>query len=131
MRLIKPERIVAASFSVGCGPSCYLATQRKVAGLVLTAPFASAIEVMLPFPLPFNRYNNAKILSKTDVPLLIFHGADDEVIPLRNAHKLYNSAIGPKELLVIPQASHNNIFEVMGDKYWEKLAEFCKKYASQ
>lgn len=126
IRAVAPEKIIVAGYSVGSGPSCYLTTQRQTAGLVLISAFASAIEVKLPFPLPFNRYNNADILSKSDVPVLIFHGENDDIVPVRNADKLYRCARGKKELHIVKNAAHNDIFNVMQEDFWQKLESFCR-----
>ena len=39
-------------------------------------------------------------------PWLIVHGAEDESVPISDAHRLAERAAGPAELLVIPEASH-------------------------
>ncbi|HEX9940711.1 MAG TPA: alpha/beta hydrolase [Thermoanaerobaculia bacterium] len=39
-------------------------------------------------------------------PWLIVHGANDESVPVEEAHRLAGAAAGEKELLVIPEASH-------------------------
>jgi alpha/beta superfamily hydrolase len=39
-------------------------------------------------------------------PLLLVHGNADEVIPVEHAHKLYEKAKQPKELIIIPNGKH-------------------------
>ncbi len=39
-------------------------------------------------------------------PLLIIHGDKDDIVPVEHAHKLYEQAKDPKELIIIPNASH-------------------------
>jgi putative redox protein len=39
-------------------------------------------------------------------PLMVLQGQSDAVVPVGNAHLIYNSAGIPKELQVIPQADH-------------------------
>ncbi len=39
-------------------------------------------------------------------PLLLVHGDADEVVPLEQAHRLYQKAKEPKELAIIPGAKH-------------------------
>lgn len=39
-------------------------------------------------------------------PLLLVHGDADELVPLEHAHRLYQQAKEPKELVVIPGAKH-------------------------
>jgi len=39
-------------------------------------------------------------------PLLLVHGDADEVVPVEQAHKLYQKAEEPKELVIVPGARH-------------------------
>lgn len=39
-------------------------------------------------------------------PLLLVHGEEDEVVPIRHAQALYEKAREPKELVLIPKAEH-------------------------
>jgi dipeptidyl aminopeptidase/acylaminoacyl peptidase len=42
----------------------------------------------------------------TPRPLLLLHGDKDDIVPLENAHRLYQQAGEPKELIVLPGAGH-------------------------
>jgi uncharacterized protein len=39
-------------------------------------------------------------------PLLLVHGDNDELVPLEHAHRLYQKAKEPRELVIIPNAPH-------------------------
>ncbi len=39
-------------------------------------------------------------------PLLLIHGDKDDTVPVEHAHKLYELARDPKELIIIPNAGH-------------------------
>jgi len=39
-------------------------------------------------------------------PLLLLHGDKDDIVPLEHAHKLYERAGEPKELVILPGAGH-------------------------
>ena len=124
---ISPDKIVLFGYSVGSGPSCHLLQKNTPAALVLAAPFASAIEVMLPFPLPGNRFCNAEIVGKSKVPLLLMHGTNDEIVPFRNSEKLYRKAGGSKHFLVVKAAGHNDLLMKMGGGFWLELEKFLLK----
>lgn len=122
---VKPEDIVIMGYSVGGGPSCHLASQRPAKAVVLCAPFASAVRVVLPFSLPGDKFHNDRKLSKTDTPVLIFHGKQDHVIPFRNAERLYKKAKSTKKkLFAHDTADHNDLFDCLGDDFWTELADF-------
>ena len=120
---IQPGRIIVLGFSVGSGPSVYLASKYPV-GLVLAAPFASAVQVLLPFSLPGDRFPNALCLTRSEVPVLIFHGTADRVIPFRNGQKIFDRAAGRKKLIPVPGADHNDLFDRLGDRFWTELGAF-------
>ena len=123
---ISPERIIVFGFSVGTGPSCHLAAHHRVGALVLAAPFASACQVVLPFYLPlFDRFDNAGLVAELDIPVLVFHGIDDTVIPFRNGRKVYDRAREPKKLVAVPGADHNDLFAVLGETFWLELENFA------
>lgn len=128
---IDPRRIVIFGFSLGGGPSCHLASKHPECCLVLAATFASAIQVVLPFSLPGDRFPNAKRLSRTPSPVLIFHGTADKVIPIRNGRKNYDSAIGRKKFISVPNADHNDLFDKLQETFWSELENFISENAKK
>ena len=128
---IDPRRIVIFGFSVGSGPSCHLASKHPENPLILAAPFASAIQVLLPFSLPGDRYPNARILSRVTVPVLIFHGTADSIIPDRNGRKIFVSAIGRKKFVSVPGADHNDLFDHLKEDFWNELERFISENAKK
>ena len=124
---VSPENIIAVGYSVGTGPSCHLAAKHDIKALVLCAPFASAIRVALPFSLPGDKFKNVDKLSSKEIPVLMFHGKKDEIIPYRNAKLLYKKALGPKRLVTIADAGHNNLFYHLGDQFWSEIAKFLEE----
>ncbi len=121
---IPAEQITVAGFSVGTGPGTYLATEYPVRNLVLVAPFASAAQAVLPFPLPLDRFRSAGRLSRSTVPVLIIHGKDDRIIPFRNGKKIYEKAAGKKKFIPVDNAKHNDLLFLLGDQFWEELDRF-------
>jgi uncharacterized protein len=78
-------------------------------------------------PLSWLMYTKMDSLSKigqVQSPLLIIHGEEDTMMPLRMPHALYEKAISVpyKKLLIIPQAGHNDVF-YQGRVEWMKALE--------
>lgn len=122
---ISADRILVTGYSVGSGPSCWLASRYPIAGLILEAPFASAFQVILPIAgLPGDRFLNWQHIRDCKAPILIFHGEKDRVIPVRNGKKLFAAAPEPKKLILIPEAGHYDLKECLGEKYWPAYQEF-------
>jgi pimeloyl-ACP methyl ester carboxylesterase len=77
--------IVLIGYSLGSGPSCYLASLKpaRVVGVVLLAPFASILAVPLRRRVRsvlWDMFPNADRLEKSVVPVLTVHGTRDMVV---------------------------------------------------
>lgn len=127
-RGIAPSRIIAVGFSMGSGPACYLGHRYPLAGIVLEGGLASVLQVIIPWSgWPGDLYPNSTWLSQSKVPVLIFHGTDDKVIPYRDAETNYRQAAGRKRLVPVPGAGHQTILKTLGkERYFEILANFLR-----
>ncbi len=123
-----PERIVIVGFSVGSGPSCYLAEQQDAAALVLQAPFISTFSVVGMGWMPGNRFRNIDRIPNIDMPLLIFHGNRDGIIPFYHGKHLFEAAKEPKDFFTVRGAGHNNILYFAGNEYWNTLHQFLEQH---
>jgi fermentation-respiration switch protein FrsA (DUF1100 family) len=59
-------------------------------------------------------------------PVLIMHGAADEIVPVRHAHMLFAAAEEPKELWVAPDAHHVEARDSRPDEYFVRIEEFLR-----
>jgi fermentation-respiration switch protein FrsA (DUF1100 family) len=132
-RKINPGRIVLMGESLGCAITIQLAMERKAAGVVLEAPFASirhmaaAIYPFLPVgPFVRTRYDNLAKVARINAPLFIAHGALDTLIPTSQGRMVFDAAIEPKQFLAIEGASHNDVYVQGGALYREALAGFIE-----
>ena len=65
-------------------------------------------------------------------PILLIGDGDDRTLPLRHVRRIYASAIGPKQLWIVPNAPHAMGFGTEPAKYEEHvLAFFAECAASQ
>jgi len=128
---VPPDRIIAAGFSMGSGPACYLGSRHPLAGVELEGGLASVFQIMIPWSgWPGDPYPNSSRLADCDTPVLIFHGTADKVIPYRNAEKNYREAGGRKRLVPVPGAGHQDILKTLGeDDYFQIFAEFFPRQA--
>ncbi|MDR0953094.1 MAG: alpha/beta fold hydrolase [Elusimicrobiota bacterium] len=60
--------------------------------------------------------------------IFIINGADDALAPRHDARKLFRKASEPKQLWIVPNASHTEVAEVAGNQYQTRLSEFFTKY---
>ncbi len=124
---IAPEKILAYGRSLGSGPSVHLAKHKKVGGLVLEAPFTSVFRVYTHVPLfPYDKFNNARKISKVREPILIVHGEKDDIVPFWHGLELFDKAQSPKMHLWLEDADHNDVIFKGGERYWQTLESFIQ-----
>lgn len=131
---VPPERILLMGKSLGGAVAAWLATQKPVGGLVLQSTFTSLPELaqnLYPiFPvrqLARYRYETAAYLKKANVPVLIVHSVQDEIVPFRMARQLFDAAAGPRTFLEL-QGGHNTAFWTSRDLYQQALERFLAEF---
>lgn len=113
---IEAGSLVLYGESLGSGVAVQMAAERTAAGLVLEAPFTSAVDVgqsayrWLPVGLlMWDRYDNLSKIGGVTEPLLLIHGEADRVVPTRFGRRLFEAANEPKTARFIPGAGHNDL----------------------
>jgi fermentation-respiration switch protein FrsA (DUF1100 family) len=122
---IPAHQVILYGHSLGGGLVTDLATRHPVAGLILEGTFTSTFRVVVPFPLlPFDKFPNLQKIRNVHCPVLIMHGGVDAIIPLQHSQTLYKAAREPKRFLEIPEAGHDDLPEVGGERYQKALLSF-------
>jgi hypothetical protein len=110
--------IVVHGFSLGSGVAVQMATERKVAGMILDAPFTSAADVAAsayPFVpvhmLMHDHFDNLAKIGALSVPVLVTHGTRDEVVPADQFDRIYEAVRGPKTRNRVEGATHNDLWQ--------------------
>ncbi len=63
-------------------------------------------------------------IQKLRIPILFIHGTDDRLISYEYSKKLYHHANDPKEIFLVPGASHQDVWEIAGAAYERKVVSF-------
>lgn len=126
------KRIVLHGESLGCAVALELAARRPVAGAVLEAPFTSLSDMAATVIPVIGRTLMSGLDSRSNImhlrgPLLVVHGDSDEVVPYRMGEELYRLAPGPKKLYTVAGAHHNDLREVAGPGYADRLRDFYRR----
>lgn len=128
---IPPTSIVIVGRSIGSGPSIWLTSSVKPAGLILISPLKSAFTTAIPLPFaifPGDRFPNLNRIKTIETPLLVIHGENDRVIPISHGRALHeNSPATRKSFIGIPNAGHNDLFDVATEEIFETTTTFAKK----
>ncbi|HTW63159.1 MAG TPA: alpha/beta hydrolase [Bryobacteraceae bacterium] len=125
----RAEQIILHGESLGTAVAVDLAARRPCAGLILEAPFTSAGDVaatVVPYlgPLLVRSFNSLPKIRWIRVPKLFIHGDRDDVVPLRLGQKLFAASQGAKTFWLVPGAGHNDILQVAGAEYRQRLETF-------
>ncbi len=132
----RSEQMIYFGRSLGAGVALQLALEHAPAGLVLESPFPSVaalgwhhnpiLYLLLGWTLNA-RYDNLSKLDRVQVPLLMFHGERDNIVPEKMARRLFERAREPKTYFQIPNAGHNDTYERGGEPYWEAWKKFLQQ----
>jgi alpha-beta hydrolase superfamily lysophospholipase len=111
--------------------------QEEIRGLIIESGFLNILRVLVHLDIPTGDVPLQAIdrqcidmIGEIRLPTLIIHGEMDNIVPLSEAELLYEQ-IGAKdkELVVIPEANHNDIMSTGTDQYFDALQRFVKKTA--
>lgn len=115
---IGDDRIVLYGESLGTGVVVKLATEKQHRAVVLEAPYSSIADVAasiywyVPVRLLLrDHYDSKAVIGGIQAPLLIVHGRQDRVIPVRFAERLFAAAAEPKRLVLVDEAHHTNLYD--------------------
>jgi len=128
----RPKEIVIMGSSLGGAVAIWLAAQEESAGLIIQKAFTSAADIAVtmnplyrkPFVWLRSKFNNLAEIQNVDEPKLIIHSKKDEIIPYEMSVKLYKAAGGAKELLLLDQGGHNDIYGT--PEYMKALRQMMK-----
>jgi fermentation-respiration switch protein FrsA (DUF1100 family) len=111
-----PERLVLYGESLGTGVAVALAAEHKIGKIVLEAPFTSAVDVgaaaypFLPVRLMMHdQFRSDERIGKVTAPVLVLHGARDEVVPIGYGERLYARVAAPKKFVRFSEGHHSDL----------------------
>ena len=109
-------RIVLWGESLGTGVAVALAAERPIGGLILDAPFSSAADIgasAYPFiPVRWfikDSFRSDERIGRVKAPLLVLHGEQDRIVPIRFGERLFALANEPKQMVRFPSGGHVNL----------------------
>lgn len=120
-------RIFFHGRSVGGGPAAGLAIRRTPRVLILESTFTSVAAMARAYFAPSFLVKNAfhvdDILEMLDAPVLIFHGAHDDIIPVGHGHALRD--IARRATYVEYDCMHNDFPGSKNEEdYWNRIRSF-------
>lgn len=114
-KLYSEENIVILGYSIGTGPAAKTASVNKPCMLILQAPYFSLTDIMtheypiVPTFLLKYSFETNEYITKCTMPVVIFHGDEDEVIYYESSVKLEELCKAGDTLITLPGQGHNGI----------------------
>jgi len=128
------RQILVMGRSLGSASAIHLASgdSSGLVGLILDSPYADGLALIRRIGGPKimredvpGFQDNIDKMGRCELPTLIIHGADDEIIPLTDSEALFRACPSKaKDILKVSGAGHNDLLMVAYAEYCKKLKEF-------
>jgi hypothetical protein len=130
--------VVAMGRSLGSAPAIELAAHRApdLAGLIIESGFARVLPLLELMGVPARQLGvteddgprNLDKMKRVDLPLLILHAENDQIIPIADAELLHEAAQDPHRVFFrVPHAGHNDIQPRAGAAYFQHIADLLQR----
>lgn len=136
-RGVPADRIFIFGEGLGAAVAIELASKVRSAGLITEAATASVAEKieddwpLIPWrKLLGDEFDAIAIIRDVNVPILMIHSVDDEVIPVTDSQRLFSVAREPKQFIEI-KGPHEEAFMKSFDLYFDKIADFVEEHCPQ
>jgi len=134
---VGPERMIYYGHSLGTAVATELAASHPPAALLLESPFTSARDMAARLPfiglgLFWNlisrvHYQTIIRVQQLEVPVHVAHGERDVIIPVRMGQSVHQASRNKGELLLVPEAGHNDVAVAGGAAYWRWMEEAVRQ----
>lgn len=131
---VDSARIIYFGESLGSAVAIALSVEHPPAALVLRSPFTSLADLGQ-FHYPFfpvrwllrDRFASIDRMRLIRCPLLVIAGSRDRIVPAEQSRSLYDAAISPKTLRVVPDADHNDYALLAGSELVGAIVQFLQQ----
>ncbi len=131
---VDPRRVAYFGESLGAAVALSLAAHQPPSALVLRSPFTSLADAasthypLLPMSLLlWDEYPNLETIASIDIPTLIVAGSADGIVPVEQSRELFAAVPGPKRLVVIDGADHNDYALTAGEELVDAIAALLEE----
>lgn len=130
-RGIAQDQIIGYGESIGGAVIVDLASRQTMKAMILDSTFTSSKDMIryvypfLPYWIFSSRFDSEAKIRNIEIPKLIIHSQDDEIVPFRLGRKLYEVSAQPKEFLKIHGGHNSNFFE-SEESLREKISNFIR-----
>ncbi|MFH1478148.1 MAG: alpha/beta hydrolase [Candidatus Omnitrophota bacterium] len=125
------KEIILYGESLGGAVAIDLASKKKVGALITESTFSCITDIarvlypMFPRFIIKSRFDSTSKISKINVPKLIMHSKDDDIVPFGQSIKLFNIAPNPKKHIEL-EGLHNSCHIDSKETYILSIRDFLK-----
>lgn len=129
---VDASRVFYLGESLGGAVALRLALESPPRGLVLQSTFTSVREMarehypFIPRAVVPDAYPSLRQIHALRAPLLVLHGAHDDLVPASHGQALFDAAPEPKQKHFFPGSGHNDLVTLAGADYAEVIASWAK-----
>lgn len=130
---VKSGDIVLYGQSLGSCATCHLASRHPVLGAVIHSGLSSIIRVLDPGMKRTRWYDffaNVDLVRRTQCPIFVIHGDNDEAVPFSHGEALYDAASSRIDPWFVENGGHNDIEQLHFREYYTRLRDAMRKFAS-
>ena len=127
------QKVIYWGRSLGGSVAAFATTVRKPDAMILEASFPSKYSLLNHYPvlkilgvLSEFRFPTAEFLENLSRPILVIHGEQDRIVPLKQGQLLFDRLQTEKYFHTIP-AGHNDLHQVDPDSYWKHINQLIDK----
>jgi pimeloyl-ACP methyl ester carboxylesterase len=132
-RLTGPLPVSVLGFSMGSGIAAAIVAKVPVHRLLLCAAFTSLRKAAVSAGVPKflasavpHIWDAEKALAACSVPVLVVHGENDRLFPVRMAEELTACCGSQTELVIVPKLAHNEPFYRPHLSYWGRIISWLQ-----
>lgn len=116
---VRPKALpsILYGYSLGGAVAAQVIKRHPFDALILQSTFTTLPQItrsLFPhLPLHFlvgKRFDTVSVMRHLTIPLLVIHGAADEVIPASMAHDLYDACNSPKQIEILEGGLHKDVY---------------------
>ena len=134
---VPTDRIACYGHSLGSAIAAELASRHRPLALLLESPFTSAramsqiigwraVHVVWD-AIARLHFDTVERVAALEAPVWVTHGMRDRLIPAQMGRAVFAAAKVKGELLLVPDASHNDVTIVGGAEYWRWISAALEK----
>lgn len=128
-RGVPPQKIIGYGESLGSAVVLDLALKEEMAGVIIEEAFTSVQDMarvhfpFIPASILRSRYDALEKIKNVEIPKLIFHSINDEIVPFEQGQRIFERASAPKEFVQL-RGGHNDAFIASKEIYASGIGRF-------